>query len=79
MQNRLRIYCGPEETVETAPVAPRPSHVTLPAREIFDWLADAVNNRRAWVRDFQDEEITISQDLYEVVLAYQHFNHRPSA
>jgi hypothetical protein len=28
--------------------------------------------------DFRDDEITISSDLYEVILAYQHFR-RPSA
>ena len=28
--------------------------------------------------DFTDDEITISSDLYEVILAYQHYR-RPSA
>ena len=41
-------------------------------------LADAVNNRRTWLRDFEHEEITIPTDLYEVLLAYQ-FSRRPSA
>ena len=36
MQNRLRLYCGPEETLDTDPTPTRPAHVTLPAREIFD-------------------------------------------
>ena len=41
-------------------------------------LADAVNNHRTWLSDFADDEVTISNDLYEIILAYQHFT-RPSA
>ena len=41
-------------------------------------LADAVQSQRTWVRDFEDDEITIPMDLYEVLLAYQHFRN-PSA
>ena len=55
----------------------RPS-VTVPLGEVVSVLADAVKNRRAWIQDFEDDEITISSDLYEVLLAYQHFR-RPSA
>ena len=41
-------------------------------------LADAAMRRRRWLRDFEDDEITISKDLYEVIMAYQ-FYQRPSA
>jgi hypothetical protein len=37
-----------------------------------------VRNERTWLRDFEDDQITISTDLYEVILAYQHYR-RPSA
>ena len=40
--------------------------------------ADAVNSRRTWLSDFAHDEITITTDLYEVILAYQH-HIRPSA
>jgi len=52
--------------------------VTVAAGEILPLLADAVNSRRTWLSDFEDDEITVSSDLYEVLLAYQYFN-RPSA
>jgi hypothetical protein len=52
--------------------------VTVPLGEIFPLLADAVRSERTWLRDFSDDEITISSDLYEVILAYQHYR-RPSA
>ena len=46
--------------------------VTMPMGEILPLLADAVNSRRTWLQDFADDQITISSDLYEVILAYQH-------
>ena len=41
-------------------------------------LADTVQSNRTWLGDFRNDEITISMDLYEVILAYQHYR-RPSA
>ena len=52
--------------------------VTLSLGEVLPLLLDATKNRRQWISDFADDEITISSDLYEVLLAYQHFR-RPSA
>jgi hypothetical protein len=80
-QSCLRIYHGPEEAAELSPAPktiPLRSEVTLPLGEVLPLLIDAVKNRRQWVGDFFDDEITISTDLYEVLLAYQHFR-RPSA
>ena len=73
---RLRVYYGPETT---ATAEPEVSENTVRARvgEIFPLLADAVRNERTWLRDFANDEITISTDLYEVIPAYQHCR-RPS-
>lgn len=76
----LRIYRGPEETA--APTlaksdAGKPC-VTVALSEVLPLLADAVNSRRTWLRDFDDDEVTVSADLYEVLLAYQYYR-RPSA
>ena len=80
VEPRLRIYYGPETASETTPVESGPSAntVTVPLREVFGWLMDAVHSGRTWLSDFEDDEVTISTDLYEVILAYQHFR-RPSA
>lgn len=80
VEPRLRIYYGPEAGSETAQDAdgPAPNTVTVPLREVFGWLMDAVHSGRTWLSDFEDDEVTISIDLYEVILAYQHFR-RPSA
>ncbi len=80
VQPRLRVYYGPEEGMDAgralSPAAP--STVTVPLRDVFGWLVDAVHSGRTWLRDFEDDEVTISSDLYDVILAYQHYQ-RPSA
>ena len=77
----LRVYCGPSEETPTVKVMESkstPQTVTVPLGEILPMLADAVRSDRTWLRDFQQEEINISMDLYEVILAYQYYR-RPSA
>ncbi len=81
--NQLRVYHEPVDT----PAAPLKEGsvketdrdlVTVPLSEVLPLLADAVASQRTWLRDFEDDEMTISMDLYEVLLAYQHYR-RPSA
>ncbi|MBS0209434.1 MAG: hypothetical protein JSS27_10795 [Planctomycetes bacterium] len=52
--------------------------VRVRLRDVAHLLADAVESRRTWLRDFADDEVTLSSDLYEVLMAYQHYR-RPSA
>lgn len=80
----LRVYYGPDD-IETVTLDERqPSDSAVGATvevtlgEVFPLLADAVRSERTWLRDFAGDTITISNDLYEVILAYQHFR-RPSA
>jgi hypothetical protein len=79
-QPQLRIFYGSseEETTTVQTSQQRADTVTVSVGDVFPVLADALRNKRSWLRDFEDDEITISNDLYEVVLAYQHFR-RPSA
>ena len=82
----LRIYHGPEGETELKSIDNRlttrePTYqqtVTVPLKDVLNTLAEAVLHRRGWVEDFEDDEVTISADLFEVILAYQHY-HRPSA
>jgi len=70
----LRVYFGPEDTnaeTLTSGDAPCRQQTTVSLGEILPALADAINMRRAWVSDFADDPITISTDLYEVLLAYK--------
>jgi hypothetical protein len=79
-RTQLRVYHGPENegSASVAENSSRRDMVTVPLGDIFPLLADAVRSERTWLRDFADDEITISTDLYEVILAYQHYR-RPSA
>ena len=76
----LRVYYGPqsESTAAVSETRVARDTVTVPLGDVLQLLADAVQSRRTWLRDFDDDEITISSDLYEVVMAYRHFR-RPSA
>ncbi len=78
--SHLRLYCGPEDDAANVAVAEHYNHqkVTVPLVDLMPLLADAYQSERTWLRDFQDDEITVSNDLYEVLLAYRHFR-RPSA
>ncbi len=79
-RSQLRVYHGPENEAAAAvgEANSRRDMVTVPLGDIFPLLADAVRSERTWLKDFADDEITISSDLYEVILAYQHYR-RPSA
>jgi hypothetical protein len=77
-QRRFKVYYGPESETTTPGLHKSSQNVTVSLSEVLPLLADAVNSRRTWLRDFANDEITISTDLYEVILAYQH-HIRPSA
>lgn len=66
MRHRLRVFTG--EDVETTAVAESEMSVSL--GEISEILADAVRTRRAWLKDFEDDRIQISADLYDVLSTY---------
>lgn len=76
---QLRVYIGPDggNATTVASGQPSPSTVAVPLGEVLPLLTDAVQSRRTWLSDFEDDEISISTDLYEVLLAYRHF--RPTA
>ncbi|MBL8827501.1 MAG: hypothetical protein JNM18_11035 [Planctomycetaceae bacterium] len=71
MRNRLRVYYGPDDA-QSAPATADPNRVRISLGEILPLLAEAVESKRTWLKDFEDEELNISLDLYECILAYQH-------
>ena len=72
MRPRLRLFTG-EEGVATLP---EPT-VSISFAEFTRILTDASHTDRTWLHDFADDEVGISEDLYEVLCAYRHL--RPSA
>lgn len=65
MRHHLKLFTGDEN----ATVVAEPE-VTVSLGEIADILADAVRTRRAWLRDFSDDRIQVSADLYDVLSSY---------
>lgn len=71
---QLRVYFGPEDSSESVLASTTQrvrDAVTVPLGDVLPLLADAVRTGRAWVKDFDQEPITLSADLYEVLMAYQ--------
>ena len=78
-RSQLRVYYGPQSDVCASITADKQADtVSVTLGEILPLLADAVRNERTWLDDFETDQVTISTDLYEVILAYQHYR-RPSA
>lgn len=77
---RLKVFLGPEnERLATgSPTdAEVQREVTVTLGDILPILADAIETRRTWLSDFEEDKITLSADLYEVLLAYRQL--RPAA
>ena len=77
---RLRVYTGPDLSQPNVGVLEQASEntVRIPLGQVLPLLADAVASNRTWLTDFKDDEISISSDLHDVLLAYRHYR-RPSA
>jgi hypothetical protein len=76
-RSNLRIYRGPAEQEAPVRTASKnvPATVTVELSEVLPLLADAVASRRTWLSDFENDQVTITADLYEVLLAYQYYRH----
>ena len=72
---RLRVFPHPDEEDTRAELhAPG-----VPVRlvDLYPLLAQAYRDNFVWLQDFEDEQLLVSKDLYEVVRAFS--NCRPSA
>jgi hypothetical protein len=67
MRPHLKLFVGAEESA--APLVAEPE-VTVTLGEISEILADAVKNRRTWLKDFADDQVQVSADLYDVLSTY---------
>jgi len=72
---RLRVFPHPEE--DEAGDAIHAPGVPIRLVDLYPLLAQAYHDNFVWLRDFEDEQLLVSKDLYEVVRAFS--NCRPSA
>lgn len=72
MRHRLRLFTGEDEGTAVAEPG-----VTVKLSEIREILSEAVRSNSSWLNDFDDDDVQVSADLYEVLSTY--WNLRPSA
>jgi len=70
---QLRVFPHPEEDLEDTN---SPSN-SIKLSELYPLLAQAYRDNYVWLRDFEDDQLLVTNDLYEVVRAFS--NCRPSA
>lgn len=73
MRHRLRLFTG--DDVDVLPMRPQTMSVRL--GDITRALTDATRDQRTWLSDFEDDEIRVSADLFEIINAYMEM--RPGA
>ena len=71
----LRLFPHAEE--ESHPSGQQEATVSVRLGELYPVLRQALKANYAWLKDFQDDEIRVTQDFYDVVRAFAGL--RPSA
>lgn len=70
----LRLYAESDDT-DHEPRA-KPS-IRVRLGDLFPLLASAHRDNYLWLNDFEDDEVIVTQDLYDVLAAFRAY--RPSA
>lgn len=74
MRPRLRLFVGDE----TGSTYTEPTQtISMSFGELAAVMLDAIRTRRRWIDDFEDDEVQVSEDLFEVLSAYSRM--RPGA
>ncbi len=70
----LKIYNGPTDgqAHKLSKSHSGENRITVTLGEVLPLLVDAAERQRTWMGDFEEDDITIPTDLYEVLLAYQY-------
>lgn len=69
----FRVVSAPDDEMDLGPQAQVKVHLA----ELLPLVAMAHRQNYLWLRDFLDDEVSISADLYEVLQAFRVY--RPSA
>jgi hypothetical protein len=70
---RLRLFPYDEENTGDV----NSPSISVRLADLYPLLAQAYRDNFLWLRDFEDDELMVSSDLYEVIRAFS--NCRPSA
>src|SRR3954464_6643410 len=74
---RLRVFPHPEEEEDEDRDEGHASGVPVRLVDLYPLLAQAYRDNFVWLRDFEDDQLLVSTDLFEVVRAFA--DCRPSA
>jgi len=66
MRPRLRLFTGDDDSTSVL----QEPQVPMKFGEFFQIVSEASRFKRTWVHDFEDDEVRIPADLYEVLTAY---------
>ena len=70
---RLRVFPHPDEDFADTDSPSVPVRLS----DLYPLLAQAYRDNYVWLRDFEDDELLVSSDLFEVIRAFT--SCRPSA
>lgn len=71
---RLRVFPHPDQEMEDESHTP---DVSIRLADLYPLLAQAYRDNYVWLRDFEHDQLLVSNDLFEVVRAFS--DCRPSA
>ena len=74
MAMRLRVFPIPDDVADA--VVPAPT-VTVTLGDLLPLVALAQRHNYLWLQDFLDDDVRITEDLYQVLQAFRCY--RPSA
>ena len=70
----IRFNLNGKQVIEGAPPNVEQGHVKMNFGNLLPMLEEAISSQRVWVKDFADEEIRVSTDLFDVIQAFRYFN-----
>jgi hypothetical protein len=70
MVTQLRVYRGPEESEVEQMETPDPA-VRVRLGDLLPLVALAQRYNFTWLKDFLDDEVTITEDLHEVLQSFR--------
>jgi hypothetical protein len=71
----LRLF--PSTAEDSVTTSDQEATVPVRLRELLPVLQQALKANYVWLRDFQDDEVRVTQDFYDVIRSFQSL--RPSA
>jgi hypothetical protein len=73
MAPHLRLFTA----AEAGPAAPPAPSVRISLRDMLPLIALAQRHNYLWLQDFLDDEVCVTEDLYDILRAFRAY--RPSA